>query len=171
MANDPEDLSGGLLYLPEFVDEDAEVVLLDTVDQQPWCTTLRRRVQQYGYRYDYKSRTTRSEMYLGPLPSWLEALAEILLGRNGIAAHVDCVPCFTDTIASLSLGSSCVMALSNDVVGKTIPLFIERRSLLVLTGESRFEWKHAIAARRSDHVNGRTTPRSRRVSLTFRKVI
>ncbi len=122
MANDPEDLSGGLLYLPEFVDEDAEVVLLDTVDQQPWCTTLRRRVQQYGYRYDYKSRTTRSEMYLGPLPSWLEALAEILLGRNvflvrpdqvivneyqpgqGIAAHVDCVPCFTDTIASLSLG-------------------------------------------------------------------
>src|SRR5262245_18798831 len=113
----------GLIYVPEYLNADREQDLIEVIDRQPWLTELKRRVQHYGYRYDYKARQVLPEMYLGPLPDWLQSLADDLhaSGRlphladqviineyqpgQGIAAHVDCVPCFADGIASLSLGS------------------------------------------------------------------
>lgn len=44
---------------------------------------------------------------------------------------------------------------------------LEPRSLLILKDDARYQWKHGIAAGKSD--NG--VKRQRRVSLTFRKVI
>jgi alkylated DNA repair dioxygenase AlkB len=44
---------------------------------------------------------------------------------------------------------------------------LESRSLLILTCDARYKWKHGIALRKSD--NG--VKRQRRISLTFRKVI
>jgi hypothetical protein len=41
------------------------------------------------------------------------------------------------------------------------------RSALLISGEARYQWRHAIRGRLSDH--GRK--RARRVSLTFRNVI
>ena len=55
--------------------------------------------------------------------------------------------------------------------GEVIPVFLEPRSLVVLKGEARYGWMHGIPARKNDDVSGRTVRRSRRVSLTFRKVI
>jgi hypothetical protein len=49
-------------------------------------------------------------------------------------------------------------------------LHLPARSLLILTGEARYEWQHGIAPRRSDKIDGRMVPRGRRVSLTFRQV-
>ncbi|MCU0440029.1 MAG: alpha-ketoglutarate-dependent dioxygenase AlkB [Raineya sp.] len=89
---------------------------------------------------------------------------------QGIAHHIDCEPCFEDTIASLSLGSSCAMEfISKD---KTIQheIFLEPRSLLIITSEARYEWLHGIKAKKSDIVDGKTKVRDRRLSLTFRKV-
>jgi hypothetical protein len=40
--------------------------------------------------------------------------------------------------------------------------------LLVLAGDARYRWRHAIPARRSDPDRG---PRGRRLSLTFRTVV
>ncbi|MBL8596335.1 MAG: alpha-ketoglutarate-dependent dioxygenase AlkB [Devosia sp.] len=101
--------------------------LLAQIGALPWRDDLRRRVQHYGYRYDYKARRVTRDSYLGPLPEWLATLVgglsadgifeavpdqvivnEYLPGQ-GIAAHVDCEPCFGDMIASLSLGSGCTM--------------------------------------------------------------
>ncbi|VTR97022.1 alpha-ketoglutarate-dependent dioxygenase AlkB [Tuwongella immobilis] len=189
MATDPNEPLEGMTYFRDFVNESDEITLLNTIDRQPWCADMRRRVQHYGYRYEYKSRATRPDAYLGPLPTWLEEWTRLLLqGKHfpvapdqaivneyspgqGIAPHVDCVSCFSDTVASLSLGSSCVMSFKNIVTSQERPWFIERRSLLVLTGKARFDWKHAIAPRRSDLVNGQRVLRGRRVSLTFRKMI
>ena len=70
------------------------------------------------------------------------------------------------------------------------PVFLQRRSLLVMARESRYLWTHGIAARQCDEVHSempgyrdcKTTafqsrastatilPRGTRVSLTFRKV-
>lgn len=163
-------------YLPDYVDAAKACELLAQIDALPWRDDLRRRVQHYGYRYDYGARRVTRDSYPGPLPEWLATLAgglsadgifeavpdqvivnEYLPGQ-GIAAHVDCEPCFGDMIASLSLGSGCTMEFTP-------------ASLLVLEGVSRFDWKHGIAARRSDEVAGTTVPRGRRVSLTFRNVI
>jgi len=42
---------------------------------------------------------------------------------------------------------------------------------MVMGGDARYLWRHSIAARRSDVVDGRGIERDRRVSLTFRTVL
>jgi len=87
---------------------------------------------------------------------------------QGIPAHVD-APLFTDTIVSISLGSGCVIEFTKES-GAREEQFLEPMSALVIAGEARSEWKHAIPARASDSWDGRDGPRARRVSLTFRKM-
>lgn len=179
----------GLRYVPDFVSREARDQLLRDVDAQPWLTDLKRRVQHYGYKYDYKARKIDQTMRIGPLPEWSLRIAEDLVQLGlmtelpdqlivneyepgqGIAPHVDCVPCFTDTIASLSLGSACVMNFANKETEEIVPLLLDPGSLVILRGEARYNWTHGIAARKSDVFQGRTIDRRRRVSLTFRKII
>jgi alkylated DNA repair dioxygenase AlkB len=47
---------------------------------------------------------------------------------------------------------------------------LERRSLLILGGEARYEWQHGIANRKNDIWQGLKYPRGRRLSVTFRSV-
>jgi alkylated DNA repair dioxygenase AlkB len=173
----------------DYLDEGREQALVEVIDRQPWLTELRRRVQHYGYRYDYKGRKVTREMYLGPLPDWLRPLCkelndcglmprvadQVIVNEyepgQGIAPHVDCVPCFADTVASLTLGSSCLMEFTKVKTRTRVPLFLSRRSLVVLSGEARYDWRHAIPARKSDTLEGRVVPRGRRLSLTFRNVL
>ena len=185
----PEIDISGLTYIPDFITFAEQDFLLSQIDQQPWLTDLKRRVQHYGYKYDYKARTVDHNAYLGSLPGWLSSLSNKLhndgifpsvpdqvivneyLPGHGISAHIDCVPCFADTISSLSLASSCIMEFSNPKTGEKKSIVLEERSLIVLSGPARYEWQHAIPARKSDIINGIKTERARRVSLTFRNII
>jgi alkylated DNA repair dioxygenase AlkB len=179
----------GLSYVPEYINPQQEAALIRTIDAQPWITKLKRRVQHYGYRYDYKARSVEPESQLGPLPEWLAPYCNRLCADGffpqmpdqviineyqpgqGIAPHIDCVPCFTETIASLSLGSSCVMEFTHVETQQKIPMLLEPRSLVVLTGDARYHWQHSIPHRKTDRYNGSIFQRDRRLSLTFRKVI
>ncbi|PZP85944.1 MAG: alpha-ketoglutarate-dependent dioxygenase AlkB [Azospirillum brasilense] len=184
--NEPPAIAG-LRYLPDFITASEEMELLHWIDQQPWLTDLKRRVQHYGYRYDYKARNISRELQLGALPEQLEhytvKLAENLFANKpdqvivneylpgqGISSHTDCIPCFGPTIVSLSLGSSCVMDFEGPEDDRHT-LLLEPRSLLLLSDDARYRWKHSIAARKSDRIHGSTIKRERRVSLTFRSVI
>lgn len=182
------ELPSGLKYLPDFVSGEEADDLEHKIDAQPWRNDLKRRVQHYGYRYDYKARQAWEEDYLGSLPLFLQILAERLshadhfgpvpdqvivneyMPGQGISAHVDCRPCFGDVIASLSLLSSCVMRLENRKISQQVDLALEPGSLLVLSGEARHVWTQTIPARKSDTVNGQKHPRSRRLSATFREM-
>jgi alkylated DNA repair dioxygenase AlkB len=73
-------------------------------------------------------------------------------------------------IASLSLGGACVMRFAHRASGAVVELPLLPRSLLILQGPARYEWTHAIPARKSDPTTGGRIPRTRRVSLTFRTV-
>lgn len=177
----------GLSYFPDFISEDIANDLLDAIDGNTWSKELKRRVQHYGYRYDYKARAISLASYLGPLPFWLDEFvtrnlpSSILRERpdqvivneylpgQGISAHIDCIPCFGDTIASLSLASAATMVFTGPS-GENEHLRLEPSSLLVLRENARSKWRHAIPARKSDMVAGDRKPRSRRVSITFRKV-
>ena len=177
----------GLTYIPDYVSPSDENTLLSWIDGQSWLSDLKRRVQHYGYRYDYRARAVSRDSYLGPLPERLMTLGRKLhadgifpaapdqvivneyLPGQGISAHIDCVPCFAGTIASLSLGSFCIMEFSRAREKKALPL--EGRSLVVLSGAARYEWQHAIPARKVDVYGGMKRERKRRVSLTFRNVI
>ena len=92
---------------------------------------------------------------------------------QGISAHIDCKPCFEDVIYSISLGSSAEMVFSKG--DNKIGVLLHPRSAIILSGDARSKWKHEIPARKSDPspnpVKGKMrTKRSRRISLTFRKV-
>ena len=179
----------GLHYLKDFVSPDGHDSLLAAVDARPWSDDLRRRVQHYGFRYDYKRRSVDLSMALGPLPDWASELAERLMHEGifparpdqlivneylpgqGIASHIDCGPCFGGVVCSLSLGSACTMVLTRDTDGRQEQIRLAPRSLLVLSEEARYEWRHGIPARLTDRLQGETYRRDRRVSLTFRRVI
>ena len=142
----------GLNYVPGFLagpHADAVCLALDTGD---WDTTLKRRMQHFGYRYDYRARTVADDARLGPLPDWLGGLARRLVGDGhfgalpdqvianeylpgqGISAHVDCEPCFGGVIASLSLLSACEMVFRHRGSGERRSVMLEPGSLLVMQG-------------------------------------
>ncbi|MCM2374573.1 alpha-ketoglutarate-dependent dioxygenase AlkB [Aporhodopirellula aestuarii] len=178
-----------LTYVENFLSPSQEASLLEVVDASPWLDDLKRRVQHYGFKYDYKARRIDESMFLGPLPDWAAGVASMLdqqglfrllpdqlivneyLPGQGISAHVDCEPCFHDTIASITLGSSCDMDFTHVDTGEKRTVHLQSRSVIVLHGESRYLWKHAIAGRKSDVVDGKRVLRTRRVSLTFRNVL
>lgn len=179
----------GLTYSPDFISLDEELKLIEIINGEEWLGDLKRRVQHYGWKYDYRARSINRQMYLGPLPNWISKLAERLFENHfidelpdqviineykpgqGIANHVDCEPCFGDTIISLSLSTSCAMQFINLSTKEKIEKILEPRSVVCIKGPARYEWSHGIAARLTDDINGVRTNRKLRLSMTFRKVI
>ncbi len=179
----------GLRYQSGYIGDTEQAQLVADIERQPWITDLKRRVQHYGYRYDYTRRSVDPAMYLGPLPVWLTPLAQRLrddgifaavpdqvivneyMPGQGISAHIDCIPCFGDTIVSISLLSSCVMLFMRAEPQAQIPVLVESGSLLVMQAEARYRWKHAIPARKVDEIAGTRIARRRRISLTFRTIL
>lgn len=179
----------GLVYKEHFLTETEERTLIDIIDKQPWLDDLKRKVQHYGYKYDYRARKINQNFRLGKLPDWSKGLCDKLLSKGvvdfipdqiivnnyepgqGIAMHVDCEPCFSETIISLSLASDTVMDIKNIKSKEKISILLKRRSLLVFSDESRYLYEHGIASRKSDKFNESKRNRERRISLTFRKVI
>ncbi|MCZ7484591.1 alpha-ketoglutarate-dependent dioxygenase AlkB [Rhizobium rhizogenes] len=185
----PPLLPPGIVYFDGFLSAEEESAVAHRLDTGVWSTELKRRVQHFGYRYDYKARAVTEDAYLGPLPLWLSVVAERLVAegycRNspdqvianeyipgkGISAHVDCVPCFDDGIVSISLLSACEMVFRDLRGPATCGVLLQPRSGVLLRDAGRYGWTHEIPARKSDIVNGVRTARDRRISLTFRKVI
>ncbi|UPT65181.1 MAG: alpha-ketoglutarate-dependent dioxygenase AlkB [Sphingobacteriales bacterium JAD_PAG50586_3] len=94
----------------------------------------------------------------------------ICLGQ-GITPHIDCEPCFEDTLISISLGSYCVMDFGKKLSSEKVPVLLAPRSIVILKGESRYTWTHGIAPRKTDVYHDMKIERRRRISLTFRKTI
>lgn len=171
----------GLEYIPNYISLEYQENLIQLIDSSSWNLSLKRRTQHYGYEYEYKSK--KVPKYLGKIPYWLEKLCDQLyldkifnekpnqviineyLEGQGIAPHIDCTTCFSDTISSLSLSSHCVMDFTKGVSKNFI--FLEPMSLLILRKDARYKWKHGIAFRKSDI----GLKRKRRLSITFRNVL
>ncbi len=182
----------GFRYIEDYISESEHDWLLDQIDEHEhqWLKDLKRRVQHYGFKYDYKARKVNLDMHIGHLPEWLQALGrrlyedghmpaepdQVIVNEyepgQRISSHIDCEPCFANMIVSLSLGSGCVMDFTSKLdKAKKIPVWLAPRSIIVLKDEARNEWLHGIAPRKSDQWAGQKYERQRRVSLTFRKVI
>ncbi len=179
----------GLYYIANFITSEQEQNLVQIIDTQPWLDDLKRRVQHYGYKYNYKARRIDTTMKIGNLPDWLDEIAEKLLTLGifkekpdqviineylpgqGISPHIDCEPCFEDAIVSLSLLSGVTMDFTHSIKNEKVAVYLKPHSIVVLQGESRYDWQHSIAPRKSDNYENKIIKRNRRVSLTFRKVI
>jgi alkylated DNA repair dioxygenase AlkB len=127
----------------------------------PVSSTLKHRsVRHYGYEFIYGRNTVDADL---PLPGGLPDVCTPLLGKMisqevlqwmpdqltvndylpgaGIPPHVDTHSPFEDRISSLSLGSQVVMDFRHPN-GRKVAVFLPRRSLLVMTEESRYLWSH-----------------------------
>ena len=181
----------GLHYYPGFLNEHDQRALIDCIDGKPWRQDLERRVQHYGWRYDYRTRTVTPDMNLGPLPNWVEEVAARLHVETklfdrvpdqaivneyqpgqGIALHAD-RQCFGDTVATLSLGDDWEMRLRpvRGTAKEERRIMLARGSVLVLTADSRSRWMHGIDKRRTEKSVIGQRDRRRRVSLTFRTML
>ena len=156
------------------------------VDQ--WRNDLSRRVQHYGWRYDYKARLITPDMYLGQLPDWLQILADRLYQETGvfdrppeqvivneyqpgqgIGIHIDHKG-FGPAIATISLLDDWSMDFSSNWKDRT-PALLPQGSCLLLTGKARSHWQHAIQPVKQESTPGGKRSRRRRLSLTFRTVL
>jgi alkylated DNA repair dioxygenase AlkB len=175
----------GLILYRGLLDPREQTAVLAAIDAEPWRSDLKRRVQHYGYRYDYRSRSIDHSMRVGDLPPFALDIARRMFDMGlvrelpdqmivneympgqGISAHVDCEPCFTGEIVTISLGSVYEMDFIHTDAGEVRSVMLELGSALIMTGPSRYNWMHRIKARLSDH----GIRRDRRVSLTFRRII
>lgn len=91
---------------------------------------------------------------------------------QGIPPHVDTHSAFLDPICSLSLGSEVVMEFRQPTSGSHVNVLLPRRSMLIISGESRYGWTHGITPRKFDIVQALSglslSKRSQRFSFTFR---
>lgn len=193
------DLTGipGLTYVQEFLSEDEETRIIEEIDRCDWSAELQRRVQHYGWRYDYKAGQVDPAMRLGPLPPWAENVARRLVerglvpklpdqvivneyvGNQGIARHVDSKESFEDGIAMVSMLESWEMVFRERRDKRKLNQMLEQRSVAIIKGDARYLWTHEIPKRKTEpstvlKPSGKKptrVPRKRRVSLTFRKVI
>lgn len=109
-----------------------------------------------------------------------QLILNLYRGGEGLASHVDLVNRFADGILLCSFGpSGCgtVMELTH-ASGEVHQLFLPSGSVLLLSREARYEWKHGIPARSIDLVRSADDPghveaiaRSIRLSITIRSML
>ena len=176
----------GATIVPDIVTEAEEARILLRISQAPWMTDLSRRVQHYGYRYDYGARSTGRHDPAAPFPRWAAVIGDRLRPffegalpeqcivneyrpGQGIGMHADHAS-FGPVVVSLSLAAAWTMnfrprsrrpyvrgGLASDEV-----VLLPRRSALVLRGSARSAWMHGIDPAANAQRAGT------RVSATFR---
>jgi len=183
----------GLISVADVMTAEGEQELLRLISENEWDTTLARRVQHYGHRYNYNYKNAGAEAALAavkPIPEWAHTLFEkcaVAGGINvapsslqvivneyvpgqGISAHVDDPQQFGDWVITVSLGSACQMDFKKQKSEEKHSIMLPPRSAYIMTGESRYKWTHSIPARKSDLVDGKRVQRGKRVSVTFRAI-
>ena len=180
----------GLTFFEDFLTKEQQEYCVHRVDSaaDEWRNDLSRRVQHYGWRYDYKARAITPDMHIGALPDWLADLSQKLydetglfdrvpeqvivneyLPGQGIATHID-HPGFGPTVCTISLLDDWEMDFSENWKEK-FPALLQRGSCVLLTGDARSVWQHGIAPRKSEATDAGRRDRKRRLSLTFRTVV
>ncbi|XP_031402612.1 alkylated DNA repair protein ALKBH8 homolog [Punica granatum] len=121
---------------------------------------------------------------LGREPLFDQLIVNLYHKGQGICAHVDLMR-FDDGIAIISLESPCVMHFSlatSDIqeaeeeyhvhpVPSKVPVYLSPGSLVIMSGEARYGWKHEINRKPGFQVwDGQELEQKRRISLTLRKL-
>lgn len=191
----------GVRVHAEVISREEERALLAFLDASPWDSTLRRRTQHFGRAFDFHSKRVGEER--PPIPACIAELIERFLSPPrpllpwpssadaqataneyppgvGIGAHIDTHSAFSDGIGSLSLGAGVAFRMQSSDRVADHSIWLPPRSLLVLSGEARYAWRHSISSRRYDCVEAEPSlepsephvwvARSRRVSITLRCV-
>lgn len=156
----------GLSIYYDLVSEAREQELLDYITAQPWPPTptmsgrpLKRKTQHYGHRYSYSAGhiDEKAPPIEGVLKTFIDHISmglhfefnQVIVNKykrtDGIAAHIDTTR-YGEKIITLSLEGDCVMTFSREGYPDH-NLYLPRRSLVILTGDARYKWKHGISSK------------------------
>ena len=189
----------GLFIQYDIVPEDTETNTLRELDEgflsKKWSNELSRRTLHQGYKYPYKGgKLEKIEPLSGGLLHFAKYIRDNgLMGKDtddqpkepdqcivneylkdqGISAHTD-RNVFGDIIISFSLGGDTNFIFRNPKTDEKVELYVPRRSIMIMSGDSRHIWTHEIPKRKTitlDEGNRVNKPNDyRRVSLTYRTV-
>lgn len=190
MIVEEEDISG-LFYINN-VDLDTKQTVTD-LDKLTWNklsdSKNSRMVQQYGYEYNYTTRSIGEKT--ADIPVFLKLYADLLTdvcsqlkiieplytfnqcivnnyySGQGISPHID-LKYYGGVIGCFTLGSGATMVFEKG--NEKHDLYVRPNSLYIMSEDARWSWKHSMTMRKSDTVDGKEIARDRRVSITFRHV-
>lgn len=180
----------GLFIQYNVISDKDEKEIIAWLDTQEWSNTLSRRTQHYGYEYSYKGVSlTSTNPFVGPLviiKDFLinnkimnqvdQCIVNEYYKNQGITKHIDGKSrntgnIFGPIIVSISLNDDTNIVFSKD--NTKIEMYVPKKSLLVMTGDSRYLWTHEIPKRvtvTNDHIVIKKNDDYRRISLTFRSI-
>ncbi|XP_057963938.1 alkylated DNA repair protein ALKBH8 homolog isoform X6 [Malania oleifera] len=137
------ELGGRCLHIRYSILQQPCKELLASVDDMPWKSLSKRRVQHYGFEFCYETRNINTKEHLGELPSFVSLILERIssfpkLGNAedlvldqltvneyppgvGLSPHIDTHSAFEGSIFSLSLAGSCVMEFRRYSEGAWLP--------------------------------------------------
>lgn len=150
----------GLFIQKNIIKEKLEQYIIDFIEKQSLKSITDnpngRKVLHYGFIYDYKSRAqlekTEEIPYLFKkllenkiknfdTDSYNQLIINRYESKQGISKHIDSL-IFGDSIICFSLGCDDTVIFSRD--NEEIKVLIPRRSVYIMTSDSRYQYKHEI---------------------------
>ena len=173
----------GIYLVPDFLNEDEEEKLLSAIDDDIWISSQSGRLKQdFGIKINFKKQTIKTKYFTG-MPMYSQSLIQRLQTHrllkdfqsvelcnldyrsergSHIDPHIDDTWIWGERLITINLLSSTILCLipKDEHSNKIIYIPLPRRWMIVLYGDARYEYKHAIQRR---HIHGR------RVAVTFRE--
>lgn len=158
------------MWADELVEEELAALLAGRIDDSLMDLLFPERQKE-------QSASTVSSEVDSSCPLARQLILNHYIPPQGIASHIDLPHRFADGILLLSLGSGIGMKFRRS--GDEHRLYLPRRSVLILSGEARWEWEHGIDEAYGDwvldtghqggsSVRSRFVPRQARTSITIR---
>lgn len=192
----PVDSVPGLFYIPHAIDSRTASNTMDAINHlEGWknvgTSGTSRRAHHSGYDYDYVSGHISPTVPIPPefvvladkartflmsqfdhVPDFNQCLVNEYIGGlgHGISWHTD-HKAFGPYIACYTLNSGTEMHFKLD--SDIMCVRVEPCSLYIMTGPSRYTWKHSMPLRKTDPNpdGGSRIKRGDRYSITFRSVM
>jgi len=177
----------GLTFIPDFITESEEQTLLQLSRGWQWDQEVStRQTAQFGFHYEYASQTIREGREWPAEVKWLrdrlleagifdelpnEMIATKLTPPHGFGGHIDHVLHFGPTVVILGMQAEVNFVFYDMERRFKQELRSERRSLIVLQGEARYKYHHAIREGIEDEWKNHIWARGIRISLTLRTML
>ncbi|VDM58813.1 unnamed protein product [Angiostrongylus costaricensis] len=158
----------GIMIVPDFLSESEENILLEMIDGVDWMLSQSgRRKQDYGPKVNFKHKKVKFDSFVG-MPEYADFLLEKMqsISAEKLGNYIPFEMCNLEYDQSKK--SAIEMHFDDMWIwgNRLIRLFqlcyiwMPHRSLICLSNEARYVWKHAVL---SHHIRGR------RIALTMRE--
>ena len=173
----------GIYLVADFLSETEEDKLLTAIDNDIWIPSQSGRLKQdFGIKINFKKQTIKTKYFTG-MPMYSQEVIQRLQTHrlltdfqsvelcnldyrsergSHIDPHIDDTWIWGERLITINLLSNTILCLipKEEHSNKIIYIPLPRRWMIVLYGDARYEYKHAIQRR---HIHGR------RLAVTFRE--